>query len=184
MDGNNTVVDNFDSAKTQMSKSSSNLIFYNNAFSKTKFMTKIMDSFHSPILYLDFDLLLSGYFESDIIPKPLDIEVMTPDSITLKELLPNVLAKVSLQETVLILDSLNGLYSFLNDKNPGRFVNSLIMLLSTNLKFSKSILFVTCLAQKKEDVWVLPNGRHILEFENINRFEINENDMKSEIQPI
>ena len=61
-------------------------------------------------------------------------------------------------------------------------MNSLIMLLSSNLKFSKSILFVTCLAQKKEDIWVLPNGRHILESENINRFDINENDTKMVIK--
>ena len=58
------------------------------------------------------------------------------------------------------------------------------MLLSANLKFSQSILFVTCLAQKKDDVWIMPTGRHILEFENVNRFEINENDAKIEIKAI
>jgi hypothetical protein len=58
------------------------------------------------------------------------------------------------------------------------------MLLTTNVKFSKSILFVTCLGQKKDEDWILPTGRHILEFENINRFEINEDATKIEIKAI
>ena len=58
------------------------------------------------------------------------------------------------------------------------------MLLTTNAKFSKSILFVTCLGQKKDDDWISPMGRHILEFENVNRFEINENNAKIEIKAI
>ena len=56
--------------------------------------------------------------------------------------------------------------------------------LTTNAKFSKSILFVTCLGQKKDDDWVLPTGRHILEFENVNRFEINENEAKIKVKAI
>jgi hypothetical protein len=141
-----------------------------------------MNVFENPIIYVDFDLLLSGYFECEYITKPSNIEIIKPNSKNLKDILPNILTKVSYQETILILDSLNGLYSFLDDDNPDRFTNSLIMLLSSNLKFSKSILFVTCLAQKKEDTWVLPNGRHILESENINRFDITEKNTKIDIK--
>ena len=182
MEKNHTLFDNFDTAKNKMTPCSSNLIFYNDAFTKTKFVSQIMNSFKDPITYVDFDLLLSGYFECEYITKPSNIKIIKPDSKNLKDLLPNILTKVSSQKTILILDSLNGLYSFLDDDNPDRFTNSLIMLLSSNLEFSKSILFVTCLAQKKEDIWVLPNGRHILESEKINRFDINENDTKIEIK--
>ena len=94
------------------------------------------------------------------------------------------LTKISSRKTTLIVDSLNGLYNFIDDDNPARFVNSLIMLLTTNAKFSKSILFVTCLGQKKDGDWMSSMGRHILEFENVNRFEINEIDAKSEIKAI
>ena len=58
------------------------------------------------------------------------------------------------------------------------------MLLSANAKFAQSILFVTCLVTKKDDDWILPTGRHILEFENINRFEIIENDEKIKIKAL
>ena len=184
LDKNHTIVENFETEKTKMRASSTNLIFYKDAFSKTKFVSKIMESFQIPIIYLDLDLLFSGYFENNYIIKPSKFEVIKPNAKNFIELLPNILTKISSQKTILILDSLNGLYSFQSDDNPGRFVNSLIMLLSANLKFSQSILFVTCLAQKKDDVWILPTGRHILEFENVNRFEINENDAKIEIKVI
>ena len=112
------------------------------------------------------------------------MEIIKPDKENLKELIPSVLTKISSRKTTLIVDSLNGLYNFIDDDNPVRVANSLIMLLTTNAKFAKSILFVTCLGQKKDDDWILPTGRHILEFENVNRFEINENDAKIKIKAI
>jgi hypothetical protein len=184
MEKSHTLFENFETAKNKMIPCSTNLIFYNDAFSKTKFMSKIMKSFEDSITYLDFDLLFSGYLESNHIAKPPNVEIIKPDKGNFKELIPNILTKASSQKTILIVDSLNGLYSFLDDENPARFVNSLIMLMATNVKFSKSILFVTCLGQKKDDVWFLPTGRHILEFENINRFEINEDAGKIEVMAI
>ena len=184
MEKNHTLFENFESTKNKMIPCSTNLIFYNDAFSKTKFMSKIIESFEDHIIYLDFDLLFSGYLESGHIEKPPNMEIIKPDSKNLKDLLPNILTKISLQKTILIVDSLNVLYSFIDNDNQARFVNSLIMLLTTNAKFSKSILFVTCLGQKKDEDWILPTGRHILEFENVNRFEINENDAKIKIKAI
>ena len=184
MEKNHTLFENFETAKNKMLPCSTNLIFYNDAFSKTKFISKIIESFEDHIIYLDFDLLFSGYLESGHIEKPPNMEIIKPDSKNLKDLLPNILTKISLQKTILIVDSLNVLYSFIDNDNQARFVNSLIMLLTTNTKFSKSILFVTCLGQKKDEDWILPTGRHILEFENVNRFEINENDAKIKIKAI
>ena len=182
MEKNHTLFENFETAKNKMIPCSTNLIFYNDVFSKTKFMSKIMELSEDPIIYLDFDLLLSGYFESNYITKPSNMEIIKPDKENLKELLPNIITKISSQKTTLIVDSLNGLYSFLDDKNPARFANSLIMLLTTNVKFSKSILFVTCLGQKKENTWISPTGKLILELENVNKFEITENNKKIKIQ--
>ena len=184
MEKNHTLFENFESTKNKMIPCSTNLIFYNDAFSKTKFMSKIMELSEDPIIYLDFDLLFSGYLESEYIEKPPNMEIIKPDKENLKELLPSVLTKISSQKTILIVDSLNVLHSFIDNDNQARFVNSLIMLLTTNAKFAKSILFVTCLGQKKDDDWILPTGRHILEFENVNRFEINENEAKIKVKAI
>jgi len=161
-----------------------NLIFYKNAFLKIDFITKIIESANIPVVYFDFDLLFSGYCESGYFKELTNIEFIRPNSKNLKDILPNIIAKISSQKIILILDSLNGFHSFLDDDNPARFANSLIMLLSANQKFSQSTLIITCSAQKKEGTWVLPTGRHILEFENMNKFFITENDKKTVIESI
>ena len=48
-------------------------------------------------------------------------------------------------------------------------VNSILMLLARNVIFSNSILIISALATKKENDWVLPNGRQILENENMKK---------------
>ncbi|MED5283006.1 MAG: hypothetical protein VX851_03090, partial [Thermoproteota archaeon] len=72
-------------------------------------------------------------------------------------------------------DSINGLYNTLsNDADSGRAVNSILMLLARNVTFSNSILIISALATKKENDWVLPNGRQILENENMKKFVISD----------
>ena len=63
MENNHTVFENLEVIKNKITSSSTNLIFYKNAFSKTKFMNKIMELSEVPLTYLDFDLLFSGYFQ-------------------------------------------------------------------------------------------------------------------------
>ena len=53
-------------------------------------------------------------------------------------------------------------------------VNSILMLLARNVIFSNSILIISALATKKENDWVLPNGRQILENENMKKFVISD----------
>ena len=48
------------------------------------------------------------------------------------------------------------------------------MLLARNVIFSNSILIISALATKKENDWVLPNGRQILENENMKKFVISD----------
>ena len=170
--------------KSEIVPNTRNLIFYNDAFLKIDFVTKTIKSFNIPVVYLDFDLLFSGYFESGQINELSNIEIIRPNPNTLKSILPNIITKISSQEIVLILDSINGLQSFFQNENPARFVNSLIMLLSANQKFSQLTLIVTCMTQKKEAKLVLPTGKHILEFENVNKFSITEKNEKVEIKKI
>ena len=76
---------------------------------------------------------------------------------------------------MLIFDSINGLYNTLsNDADSGRTVNAILMLLARNIIFSNSILIISALATKKENDWILPNGRQILENENMKKFVISE----------
>jgi len=175
--------DNFEQVKGKIT-SSTNLIFYKDSFSKIKAVNKIIESFDTPVIYLDLDLLFSGYIESGQITNAQNLKVIRPNIGNLKHLLPKILNKISIQKFLVVLDSLNGLYSFTKGDSPGRFVNSLIMLISANLKYSQSILLVTCLAQKKENTWIMPTGKHILESENVNRFLISESNEKIKFEVV
>ena len=155
-----------------------NLVFYDNSYTKIKFVNEIISSYKSPIFYVDFDLLFSGYYESGLIPRQSNIEILWPTEKSILQIISNLIKKAVTQKSIIILDSLNGIYNILDDvSNPGRFVNSLIMFLAYNIKSSNSKLFITALSEKKENQWVLsPTKRHILETENMNKFQIKENN--------
>ena len=76
---------------------------------------------------------------------------------------------------LIIFDSINGLYNTLsNDADSGRLVNAILMLLVRNISFSNSILIISALAGKKENDWVLPNGRQILKNVKMKKFTISD----------
>ena len=78
----------------------------------------------------------------------------------------------------------NGLYTSIKE-NPdsARLIESLLMFFSCNLKFSDSKFLILSLAEKKENQWVLsPTKRHILENENVNRYQIEEDGENFKIQ--
>jgi hypothetical protein len=132
LDKNHTTFENFQLLEENLVSSSSNLLFYENAFSKIQLIKEIISKQTLTILYIDLDHFV-------------------------------------------IFDSINGLYNTLsNDADSGRMVNSILMLLARNVTFSNSILIISALATKKENDWVLPNGRQILENENMKKFVISD----------
>ena len=135
---------------------------------------------------MDFDLLFSGYYESGLISKIPNIDIFHPNEENYLEIISEVIKKAALETTIIILDSLNGLHNTLNKiSNSGRLVNSLIMFLSYNIRFSNSKLIIPSLSEKKENQWVLnPTKRQILEIENMNRFYIEEKGKKLQIQKL
>ena len=57
------------------------------------------------------------------------------------------------------------------------------MFMSYNIRFSNSKLIIPSLSEKKENQWVLSTTkRHILETENMNRFHIEENSSKLQVE--
>ena len=174
MDKNHTTFENFDLIKDNLKPSSSNLLFYENAFSKIKLIQKIISSQNLPILYVDLDFLFSGFIHSQLLTIP-NLLLFNTLELKLNEILPKLLTKISTESYLVIFDSLNGLYNTLsNDEDSGRVVNSILMLIAQNIKSSSSILIIPALAGKKEGKWILPNGRQILENENMKKFFISD----------
>ncbi len=174
MDKNHTTFKNFQLLEDSLVPSSTSFLFYQNAFSKINLIHEITSKQSLPILYIDFDLLFSGYIKSKLLTIP-NMTLFTTLESKVNDILPEILTKISTEPHFVIFDSINGLYNTLsNDADSGRRVNAILMLAARNVSFSNSILIISALARKKENNWILPNGRQILENENMKKFVISD----------
>ena len=174
MDKNHTPFENFQLLEENLIASSSSFLFYENAFSKIKLIQEISSRQSLPILYIDLDFLFSGYFQSQLLTMS-DLTLFNTLESNINEILPKILTKISTESHLVIFDSINGLYNTLsNNTDSGRVVNSILMLLARNVSFSNSILLIFALAGKKEKNWLLPNGRQILENDNMKKIIISD----------
>ena len=174
MDKNYTTFENFQLLEENLIASSSSLLFYKNAFSKIKLIQQIASNQTLPILYIDLDFLFSGYVTSKLLAMS-NLTLFNTLESKINEILPEILTKISTEPHLVIFDSINGLYNTLsNDADSGRVVNSILMLLTRNVSFSNSVLIIFALARKKENNWLLPNGRQILENDQMKKFIISD----------
>ena len=174
MDKNHTTFENFQLLEENLLPSSSSFLFYENAFSKIKLIQEIASKQSLPILYIDFDFLFSGYVKSKLLIMS-NLTLFSTLESKINEILPKILTKIYIEPHLVIFDSVNGLYNTLsNDADSGRLVNTILMLLARNISFSNSILIISALAGKKENNWILPNGRQILENSKIKKIIISD----------
>jgi hypothetical protein len=146
-----------------------NSVFYADPFLKAGFISKLVQDTKLEVLYLDLDLLYSGYIVSGILPTEKNVTLFQPTTETLHQILKEILVKASLSQTIIIVDSLNGLFNILNrKKNIGKVVMSIIMLLTSIAKITKSYLVVASMVRfKKEEGWILsPTGKRLIETKN------------------
>ena len=156
--------DNLEYIQNEFKKNIPNLILCSNSFHKIEFLNKIIISTKNPIIFVDMDLLYSGYIESKMIQEKENLMIFQPSNLNWKEKLSEIITKVSKKEFLIIIDSFNGIYNLFDDLESARFVNSCIMLLSSLGKQTNSTIVITAMARKKENSeWILsPGGKHIM----------------------
>ncbi len=158
--------------KNKFSDKSPNIILCTNPFLKTEFLNKLIDSNTFPVIFLDFDLLYSGYVSSGMIKKNENVKIIRSSRINWEKDLKEVIKKISEEKVLVILDSLNGVYNMFDEIESTRFVNAVIMLLSTVARYTKSIVVATAMAIKNDDgKWILsPGGRHLMDSKKIGMY--------------
>ena len=156
--------DNLKYIQSEFKKNIPNLILSSNSFHKIEFLNKIISSTKNPIIFVDMDLLYSGYIESKMIQKRENLVIFQPNKQNWEKKLSEIITKVSKKEFLIIIDSFNGIYNLFDDLESARFVNSCIMLLSSLGKQSNSTVVITAMARKKDNnEWILsPGGKHIM----------------------
>lgn len=141
-----------------------NSILFENALIKIKFLTRLVSELKFSVIYLDFDLLFSGYIVSKTIKSPCDnIIIVRPTFENFKKVINDVAHQIGDKKTIVMIDSLNVLSNFFSGKDSGRILNAYLMLLASISKQSDSRIIFSSVAKKKDGMWVLsPTNRHII----------------------
>ena len=144
-----------------------NIILCLKPFDKTDFLNRLINSTEDPIIFIDMDLLYTGYVQSGMIQKKENITIFCPNKTDWEKNLSEIISKVSKNRFLVIIDSFNGVYNLFDDLESAIFINSCIMLLSSIGNHVKSSVVITGMVRKKEnDSWVLsPGGKHIIKSE-------------------
>ena len=177
--------DNLENIQNEFRKNVPSLVLCSNSFHKIEFLNKLINSVENPIIFVDMDLLYSGYIESKMIQKRENLVIFQPNKLNWEKKLSEIIIKGSKEEFLIIIDSFNGIYNLFDDLESARFVNSCIMLLSSLGKQSNSTIVITAMARKKDNnEWILsPGGKHIFKSAKTEVYSLKkiQNDLKIRI---
>ena len=156
--------DNLENIQNEFRKNVPSLMLCSDSFHKIEFLNKLINSVENPIIFVDMDLLYSGYIESKMIQKRENLIIFQPNKLNWKKELSEIITKGSKAEFLIIIESFNGIYNLFDDLESARFVNSCIMLLSSLGKQSNSTIVITAMARQNDNnEWILsPGGKHII----------------------
>jgi len=155
-----------------------NSVSFDDAVAKTYFFHKITSILKMPTIYFDFDMLYSGYVASGMLQQDENTDLLRPTQERIRELLVNVLEKISMRKHLVILDSLNGFFTMLDQKDSGRLINSMIVLLASAGQHTNSIVLLGSISRFREGQgWILSAlGRHVVEIEKMNIISVKKRD--------
>ena len=136
-----------------LAKNPINLIAYSDPYAKTVLMKELIGESNDKIIYLDFDLLFSGYIHSNIISKSENLSLFQIEKMTWENILQQTLLEISLNKCIVIIDSINIFYNVFTERDDvGRFINSSIMLLANSAKISNSIILINAFVPSSEKI--------------------------------
>ena len=161
LDNNLTYIQN------EFRKNIPSLVLCSEPFYKIEFLNTLINSVENLIIFVDMDLLYTGYIESGMIQKKENLVVFHPNKENWKEKLSEIITQASKEEILVIIDSFNGVFNMFDDLESARFINSCIMLLASLGRNTSSSIIVTAMVRKKENGdWVIsPGSKQIIKSE-------------------
>jgi len=150
--------------QNEFEKNMPNIVLCSEPFHKAEFLNRLINSVENPIIFVDMDLLYTGYVESGMIQKKDNVIIFHLNKVSWREKLLEIISKISKEKFLVVIDSFNGVYNIFDDLESARFINSCIMLLSSVGRQTSSSVVVTTMARKKDNnEWVLlPGGKQII----------------------
>jgi len=168
---------NLTAIQTEFEQNNLNVILCSDPFHKIEFIHRLINSVNIPIIFVDLDLLYTGYIESGMIQRKKDMTIFNPNETDWGRKLGEIISKISQEKFLVIIDSFNGVYNLFDDLESARFVNASIMLISSLGKQAKSSIVVTAIARKRENnEWVIsPGGKHVITSEKTKTYFVKKN---------
>ena len=161
--------------RNALEQNTTNMIFYEDSFTKTSFFTREVSNCKVPIFYIDYDLQYTGFVKSGITEEMENLNLLHPENGSLREDLKSIIAKISREKSLIVIDSLNGFFNILEgDKDLGRLINSFLMLLVSAANHTESTILVGALSRLNEEGrWVLYNtGRGVIDNEHFTKIQL------------
>ncbi|HJJ22264.1 MAG TPA: ELP5 family protein [Nitrosopumilus sp.] len=158
--------------QNELGQNTPSIVLCSEPFHKAEFLNKLINSVENPIIFVDMDLLYTGYVESGMIQKKNNVTIFHPRKANWNEKLSEIIDKVSKEKCLVVIDSFNGVYNMFDDLESTRFINSCIMLLSSIGRQTSSSVVITAMVRKKENnEWVIsPGGKQIIKSEKTGLF--------------
>ena len=157
--------DDFTQIKNEFLDKNPNIILCSKPFLKSEFLNRLVNSNNFPVIFLDYDLLYSGFFVSGMIKKNDNLRIFQISRTNWEKDLKEIFKKISSEKVLVILDSLNGVYNMFDESESARIINATIMLLSSVAKYTNSLIVVMGIGGENDNgEWVLsPSGRHLID---------------------
>ena len=155
---------NLANIKKEFEKNLANILLFSEPFEKNLFLDKLITSIENSIIFIDIDLLYTGYVKSGMIKKKDNVELYQPNKENWGKDLSKIINKISKNKFFVIIDSFNRIYNMFDELESAIFINSCIMLLSSLGRKTNSSVIVTAMARKNENKeWILsPGGKQII----------------------
>jgi len=155
---------NLANIKKEFEKNLPNILLFSEPFEKNLFLDKLITSIENSIIFIDIDLLYTGYVKSGMIKKKDNVELYQPNRENWEKDLSEIINKISKNKFFVIIDSFNRIYNMFDELESAIFINSCIMLLSSLGRKTNSSVIVTAMARKNENKeWILsPGGKQII----------------------
>ena len=167
-------------------KKKSNLVLCTEVFDKAKFLNYLFNNTNEQIILLDTDLLMTGYFQSEMIPKRDNLIIFSSDKETWNKQLTEIINRISKNRCLIVIDSLNGAYNLFNGLDSVRFVDSCIMLLLSLAKETSSLVVTMAIIRDKEEKNLIlsPGGKQVVKSEDTDLYLLNKKENKLVIVPL
>ena len=163
----NVLDNNLTCIQNEFRQNQPSIVLCSEPFHKAEFLNRLINSVENPIIFIDMDLLYTGYVESGMIQKKNNVTIFHPNKESWKKELLEIITKVSKKKFLVLIDSFNGVYNMFDDLESARFINACIMLLSSVGKQTSSSIVIVAMAREKENnEWILlPGGKQIIKSE-------------------